>query len=669
MCRDRTGPYGRPAGAGPAKGDSVARRLASVRVALALAVGVVGGVGPSASAPVGAAGVPGLGLPLTLARDLVVDDGTGRIFVSGDDAVVARAPDGTAVGKIAGIPQAWDLLAVDGAVYALSFRDGKVLRIDPATLAVTKTYALPAPQGRFLATYAGKVWTVVPGRPTDALAAIDPATGAVTTFPGLDGYDTVALVGTPSGLAVVQGDGVALFTLSGSTLVAGATYAVSPVSDSIITATLSPDGSRLLVDDQSESYLHGVLELALPGLVPGVVHVTGQQVGGIATTSAGGGLVGTAGSSSPTYDVAGYRPETFVFRPDGTAPVAQVQTDRGDGRGVLVGGVEFSADGTVLWTLRDDAGGVSPIQPVVVPVPLRPAQAVAFPRVVAPSGASTGVTGTGLAGGTVSAGGLAAPVTRSRPTELTVALPDLAPGTRSVVVTGLTGATSSTSVVVRDLGPFTSSVDLYDHVDEAFHPAPGAIDLAAAAREESRLLTGGSIGALAVDFSRDANWRRDKDLVARLYLAAFGRLPEPEGLRYWWGQRGTMTLGQIASFFARSTELRETYGSLDDAAFVAQVYENVLGRAPDAGGAAYWEGRLAGGLSRGGLLAHFSESAEHRRRSAPAVVLELLTVPLLGRAATLAEAAAAGGRLAGGGTEVAEAERILRSAEYATRTA
>ena len=54
------------------------------------------------------------------------------------------------------------------------------------------------------------------------------------------------------------------------------------------------------------------------------------------------------------------------------------------------------------------------------------------------------------------------------------------------------------------------------------------------------------------------------------------------------------------------------YGALDDAQFVNLLYANVLGRAPDAGGLAFWVGELdAARRTRGRVMLGYSESAEY----------------------------------------------------------
>ncbi len=101
--------------------------------------------------------------------------------------------------------------------------------------------------------------------------------------------------------------------------------------------------------------------------------------------------------------------------------------------------------------------------------------------------------------------------------------------------------------------------------------------------------------------------------VTRLYQAYFLRLPDQDGFGYWVGRRreGT-TLAWISNFFASSSEFGSRYGSLDDARFVDRVYQNVLGREPDAAGRQFWLDKLRAGSTRGWVMTQFSESPENR---------------------------------------------------------
>jgi hypothetical protein len=74
------------------------------------------------------------------------------------------------------------------------------------------------------------------------------------------------------------------------------------------------------------------------------------------------------------------------------------------------------------------------------------------------------------------------------------------------------------------------------------------------------------------------------------------------------------------------------------------VYSNVLGRSPDQGGLSYWVAKLRGGMARGALMASFSESAEHVRRTSPTVGVTRVYFGLLDRAPSTAELARDVGR-------------------------
>ena len=101
--------------------------------------------------------------------------------------------------------------------------------------------------------------------------------------------------------------------------------------------------------------------------------------------------------------------------------------------------------------------------------------------------------------------------------------------------------------------------------------------------------------------------------IARLYYAAFGRIPDASGLTYWvTTARAGSTMQQISTNFVRSAEFTSLYGSnVADSNFVDLLYKNVLGRTPDAGGKAYWLARLGTDkLPRATVLTYFANSQE-----------------------------------------------------------
>lgn len=108
--------------------------------------------------------------------------------------------------------------------------------------------------------------------------------------------------------------------------------------------------------------------------------------------------------------------------------------------------------------------------------------------------------------------------------------------------------------------------------------------------------------------------------IIRLYQAAFGRQPDNAGLNGWVdAMRGGMTFAQIAEQFTKSQEFHNIYGDNPAAAreaFIINLYENVLGRAPDAAGLRDW---LNSGASLTDLLIGFTNSPEFVQNTESAV--------------------------------------------------
>lgn len=111
--------------------------------------------------------------------------------------------------------------------------------------------------------------------------------------------------------------------------------------------------------------------------------------------------------------------------------------------------------------------------------------------------------------------------------------------------------------------------------------------------------------------------------VYRLYRAAFNRQPDGPGLGFWIrAMDGGLTLGDLARDFTRSDEFVRLYGAAPSHDQIIQaIYRNVLHRAPDQAGAAFWLHHLANGLPLERLLIDFSESLENRQQVAAEIDL------------------------------------------------
>ena len=101
--------------------------------------------------------------------------------------------------------------------------------------------------------------------------------------------------------------------------------------------------------------------------------------------------------------------------------------------------------------------------------------------------------------------------------------------------------------------------------------------------------------------------------VSRLFLAYFMRIPDTGGLEFWINEKlNGKTISNISDSFAASTEFINTYGSLNNTAFVNLVYTNLFNRSADTGGFNYWKGQLDNSIdTRGNVMASFSESTEN----------------------------------------------------------
>ncbi|MCE2831305.1 MAG: DUF4214 domain-containing protein, partial [Oxalobacteraceae bacterium] len=102
----------------------------------------------------------------------------------------------------------------------------------------------------------------------------------------------------------------------------------------------------------------------------------------------------------------------------------------------------------------------------------------------------------------------------------------------------------------------------------------------------------------------------------RIYKAAFDRTPDTTGLGYWIAQMDKgMDVVEVAARFIDSAEFRQLYGSnVSNAAFITNVYKNVLDRNADDVGLAWWVNEMKTNPSKTWqkVLSDFSESAENK---------------------------------------------------------
>jgi predicted acyl esterase len=159
------------------------------------------------------------------------------------------------------------------------------------------------------------------------------------------------------------------------------------------------------------------------------------------------------------------------------------------------------------------------------------------------------------------------------------------------------------------------------------------------------------------------------DPITRLYWAYFQRTPDKNGQDYWVRKRQAgQSLIKVSNTFAASNEFKTKYGSLSNKAFVQRVYQNVLGRAGDAGGLAYWTKVLdTKKQPRGQVMLSFSESNEFKRKAQDRVDVINLWMTMLAKAPTSTELTDALATITGGQPLSTIVDQILRNPAYATR--
>jgi len=109
----------------------------------------------------------------------------------------------------------------------------------------------------------------------------------------------------------------------------------------------------------------------------------------------------------------------------------------------------------------------------------------------------------------------------------------------------------------------------------------------------------------------------DAKLIARLYSAAFDRIPKVDGLNFWIDSyESGRSLVDIAKDLYRSPEFTSKYGALSHQQYVEQLFLNVLRRPGEQGGVDFWTSHLSNSISRAKVLANFADSPENIAKTA-----------------------------------------------------
>ncbi len=174
-------------------------------------------------------------------------------------------------------------------------------------------------------------------------------------------------------------------------------------------------------------------------------------------------------------------------------------------------------------------------------------------------------------------------------------------GSAEEVVSGVTATVTARSITGAPEESGVSYTQGMTSADVAQRVADGDVIRPDAGTQLVRLADG--------DVSFDA--ASDAAFLSRLYHGLLGRAGEQPGMSYWAHQsEGAMDRLGVAGEFLASGEFQGRAGEMDDTQFVQRLYQDLLGRAPDAEGLAYFTERLTGGDSRAQILVEMAASDE-----------------------------------------------------------
>jgi hypothetical protein len=160
---------------------------------------------------------------------------------------------------------------------------------------------------------------------------------------------------------------------------------------------------------------------------------------------------------------------------------------------------------------------------------------------------------------------------------------------------------------------------------------PTSVELAAGATVLANPATG--LGDLAYTVFTSAEFHDNANYLAKCYLAMLGRDPDittwPQILKLL--QTGTQQVTALSGFLSAPEYLAAYPDTLSTTQYVTRLYNNLLGRAPEAAGLAYWTFLINIGIPKVYILNGFIVSPEYDARMAHRVNANLAYISFLRR--------------------------------------
>lgn len=169
------------------------------------------------------------------------------------------------------------------------------------------------------------------------------------------------------------------------------------------------------------------------------------------------------------------------------------------------------------------------------------------------------------------------------------------PVTLTFQLTVTEGALTSTDDVTVTVRPLADHFTDAEFVAAQYQDFLGRLPTDAELQAKVDQLLAGTTTRLQLveDMLADPEFAGPLEGAVQAYEAAFGRMPDRDGLRWWVAQRRHgATVADLADDLMSSHEYATHDELLTDQEYVTELYENVLGRPADPVGLAYWTRKI-----------------------------------------------------------------------------
>ena len=170
---------------------------------------------------------------------------------------------------------------------------------------------------------------------------------------------------------------------------------------------------------------------------------------------------------------------------------------------------------------------------------------------------------------------------------------------------GYTGAEHQYTPYTMSGRPSSAEPQYYQDIYQGFYPdysTPGYT------------LTGGNLGEwsnVAGEQARAAQPASMNQMVTQSYLQGLGRAPDTQGFNYW------MQTGLPATDINKQIQTSPEAGNImpNETDYISRLYQQYLGRSPDAAGLEYWQQQLGPNLTSAQVSQQIQQSEEAKRRN------------------------------------------------------